>query len=236
LKRYYIIGFILLIAFLLFVAAGSAGADSEVVMGTIGFFGIVALLPLFLYVIIAETRHIEEDIEEEVLDQKEREIPVAAQKAQQQHIEAYETRAPSQIEKTNRESASGIDRGFIEDIRVKQKDKSKGTEKVPGPKTGLLDIPEKVEKVPEPPSESDEQPDGSSKSRLVDIPERADEKPEPEEVSEKQLISGLKADKNRTEDEGVKESEKDEEPKDRLDDSYEEENKNENKTEKEEGD
>ena len=78
LKRYYIIGFILLIAFLMFVAAASAGPDSEVVMGTIGFFGIVALLPLFLYLVIAETRHIEEEIEGEALIQKEQKIPVVA--------------------------------------------------------------------------------------------------------------------------------------------------------------
>jgi hypothetical protein len=207
LKKYYIIGFILLIAFLLFVAAASAGADSEVVMGTIGFFGIVALLPLFLYVIIAETRHIEEDIEVEAFDEREQEVPVVAPvPLEQQHIEAYEATTPNQTERTKRDSARGIDKGFIEGIRVKQKDRSKSTKREPEPKAGLLDIPEKVEKIPVRDRTINEQPDKSQGSRLVDIPDRIEEKSEGEEEGEKQLISGLKGDKTQTKGDEEKES------------------------------
>lgn len=228
LKKYYIIGFTLLIALLLFVAAGSSGPDSDVIIGTIGFFGIVALLPLFLYVIIAETRHIEEDIQVEALDQKEGEIPVVAVKApQQQHIESYGTRALTQNEKAKRESARGIDSGFIEGIRTKQKDRSKGTEKEPEPKTGLLDIPEKVDKVPEQPSEIDEQPEDRTGSKLIDIPERIDEEFEPREEGDEQLVSGLSADKTQSKGDTEKESKKDEEPEDKIDDSPKEEKDNE---------
>jgi hypothetical protein len=215
LKKYYIIGFILLIAFLLFVAAASAGPDSEVVMGTIGFFGIVALLPLFLYVIIAETRHIEEDIEGDVFDQKEQEVPMIVPKAlEQKHIETYGTGTPTLQEKTKHDSARRIDHDFIEGIREKHKDKPKGVEKEPEPKTELLDIPEKVDKVPLQEVERGEQPEEGSGSALIDIPDPVEEKSEPEEKIDEQLVSGLRADKNKIKDEEVKESEKGEEPKD----------------------
>jgi hypothetical protein len=81
LKKNYIIGLVLLLCFILFISAGAAGEGSEVAVGSVGFFGVVALLPLFLYLLFSEIKARKEEvmvrtqIKEEIASQEIREQP-----------------------------------------------------------------------------------------------------------------------------------------------------------------
>lgn len=218
LKRYYIIGFILLAAFLLFVYAASAGPDSEVVVGTIGFFGIVALLPLFLYLVISEARCIEEYTPKEPVNQKEgEELMFAPKSNEQRYTKSQKTKTPGPTKRSKQKVAAGIDRDFIEGIRADQKGKEGVVEEGPEPKEVLLDIPNRADKASEP--DHGEQLDDKRESKLLYIPEKIKEKPEPLDEDEKKLISGLGEDFVRTEIDGEKEQDKDKEPEDKSEDS-----------------
>ena len=125
LKKNYIIGLVLLLCFILFISAGAAGEGSEVAVGSVGFFGVVALLPLFLYLVISESRARREEarviseIREEVASQ-----PVAQQQAPPVPISGLGLAPPPQKDE--------IDSDFIESIRAEH-----------------LDIPDRVNHIPE---------------------------------------------------------------------------------------
>ncbi len=126
LKKNYIIGLVLVLCFILFISAGVAGEGSEVVVGSVGFFGMVALLPLFLYLVLLEsktrreevmvrTQIREEIVSQEVLEQSQG-PPVVTGLGMPPHPQKKEE----------------IDWDYIESLRAQQ-----------------LDIPDKVNHVPE---------------------------------------------------------------------------------------
>lgn len=210
LKRNYIVGFVLLIAFILFVGAGTVGQDAEVMVGTIGFLGIVALLPLFLYLVFVDVKSKRESIQAEALDIKEGEE--AKEIAGLQKLKAEETKRPDRIREPNK--AGEIDKDFIEKLRADQVDIHKRTGEKTETKSikeedeehvedsGRLDIPKKVGEESESPKEVEEEP--MEDSGRLDIPKIAEKEPEPPRDNDEELIEGL----------GAKESDK----KDKSDD------------------
>ncbi len=125
LKKNYIIGLVLLLCFILFISAGAAGEGSEVVVGSVGFFGVVALLPLFLFLVLSESKakrdeaRVISEIREEVASQS-----ITLQQAQPVPMSGLGMAPPPKKDE--------IDRDFIESIRTEQ-----------------VDIPDRVDHVPE---------------------------------------------------------------------------------------
>ncbi|UCE38299.1 MAG: hypothetical protein JSW00_03415 [Thermoplasmata archaeon] len=243
-KRYYIVGFILLLAFLVFVFAGTAGSDSEVVVGTVGFFGIVAMLPLFLYLLFIDTRLHPEEIQEQAPDiEGEKQFIEGAGATVPQHARADK---PEDSHDLGREpiptTVKGVDRDFIESIRAKQKDTPEEihekTEPEPAKeiqehpkeimKTGLIDLPHSVQKETEPESEPekgiDQQLDLGKRVGQVDIHQQAGMEPVTKKEMDEQLIEKIRGEQTRTKEDVAKESDKedavkDSDKKEKLEDS-----------------
>jgi hypothetical protein len=128
LKKNYIIGLALILLFVVFIAAGAAGSESEVIVGSFGFFGVIALLPLFLYLVLSQARS------EKTRIQKVKEIG--------SHERKEMLGKPSDVEECGMISGldtvqipsykDEIDSDFIEGLRAEHmdivKEKSKGFE------------------------------------------------------------------------------------------------------------
>jgi hypothetical protein len=59
----------------MFLSAGSAGQDSEIVLGSAGFFIMLGFFPLFLYLVIADVKSKRESIEDVQINEKIQEPP-----------------------------------------------------------------------------------------------------------------------------------------------------------------
>jgi hypothetical protein len=134
LKKNFIIGLVLVLCFILFISAGAAGEGSEVVVGSIGFFGVIALLPLFLYLVVSEAIarreevHLRSEIAEDIGSQEIAEQP--------------ESERPAMVSDQGISPPppkDAVDKDFIEGLRAEQ-----------------LDVPDRVSNVPE-----DEHPEHS---------------------------------------------------------------------------
>lgn len=101
-----------------------AGADFEVIVGSIGFFGMVAMLPLFLYLVFVDVRTKEERIED---------IPDGVGK-QEKLVEQVEPREaekmdaipPGRIEREQEPRKEEIDKTFLERLREEQVKRREG--------------------------------------------------------------------------------------------------------------
>jgi hypothetical protein len=149
LKLNFILGFVLLVCFIMFIFAGSAGPDSEIPVGTMGFFGMIALLPLFLYLVNANAKMKREAIEVQIKTSEKGEQP----KDDAADYEGEPGELPKEPTPTY---ANGIDRNFIEGLRTEKKDPSDLGETPPPTKethdsfqerlgVAQIDIPNKVE-------------------------------------------------------------------------------------------
>ncbi len=144
LKKHYILGVLLLIAFIMFLSAGRAGADFEVVIGSIGFFGVVAILPLFLYLVFVDIKGKEERIED--IADKEGKQDKLVEHVESREAEKDETISQTRIEREPEPKKEEIDRAFIERLREERAQSREGWEKETGENKVAKD-PEKEEKT-----------------------------------------------------------------------------------------
>jgi hypothetical protein len=110
LKGSFFMGLVLIVCFLMFIFAGAAGSDSEIVVGSIGFFGMIALLPLFLYLVIARPRIKQDEVEDTMVAAQKAE-PMEETKVEQEVVPVGIPKGPEPPPK------EPIDRNFIEDLR-----------------------------------------------------------------------------------------------------------------------
>jgi hypothetical protein len=114
----------LLIFFVVFIFAGSFGPDSEIAIGSFGFFGVIACLPLFLYLVFfgtAQKRLV--DVSEPAIEKEPKVVD------EPKYIEEEKTAEILGSETSTKEE---IDKDFIESLRAEQ-----------------LDIPDRISLVPE---------------------------------------------------------------------------------------
>lgn len=213
LKRNYVVGFVLLIAFILFVAAGSVGQDAEVIIGTMGFLGIVALLPLFLYLVFADIKSKRESIKAEAVGLKEEEE--AKEVAALLKLKAEEVSKKDSARETSQ--AREIDRDFIEKLRADQIDLHKREGEEPETKRAKeideerfedldrLDIPKRVDEESESESTKEIDKEPIEDSSRLDIPKRVEKEPEYPRENHEELIEGIKAKQTQAKEEGEKE-------------------------------
>jgi hypothetical protein len=175
LKKNYIIGFVLVLCFILFISAGAAGEGSEEVVGSVGFFGVVALLPLFLYLVLLESKTRREEarvrtqIKEEVVSQEVMEQP----------------KGPAMVGGLGMPPPppkDEIDRDFIEGLRAKQ-----------------LDIPDRIDHVPE--NESHELIGGLGEEKPTRPEGETDDSQEKESERKKEDSNSEKEQEKKEEDE-----------------------------------